>query len=319
MTGEEKLFVTVLIVNTLITLLYLLWGLLLKVPAEKKRARDKGQEEFLQDGRGTYVIRFVVMVLCPVIGPCFFLAGFLAYRLLYREQVDLEDVIFSKEKIKQRLKADEERERNVVPLEEAIRISDKKNKRALLLNVIKGDIQESLASISLALNNEDSEVAHYAASALMDEINEFRLQVQRLYEQIGEEEEDETECEEMLLDYMDPILKQKIFSDLEQKKFVAIMEKTGEFLFEKNACKLSAKRYEGLILCLIAQEEYEKAQLWCERLTLQYPQELAAYTCRLKLYFASQNREQFFAVLEELKRSDVIVDSETLELIRVFE
>lgn len=75
MTGEEKLFVTVLIVNTLITLLYLLWGLLLKVPAEKKRARDKGQEEFLQDGRGTYVIRFVVMVLCPVIGPCFFLAG----------------------------------------------------------------------------------------------------------------------------------------------------------------------------------------------------------------------------------------------------
>ena len=53
--------------------------------------------------------------------------------------------------------------RNVVPLEEAIRISDKKNKRALLLNVIKGDVQESLASISLALNNEDSEVAHYAA------------------------------------------------------------------------------------------------------------------------------------------------------------
>ena len=47
MTGEEKLFVTVLIVNTFITLLYLLWGLLLKVPAEKKRARDKGQEEFL--------------------------------------------------------------------------------------------------------------------------------------------------------------------------------------------------------------------------------------------------------------------------------
>mgnify|MGYP003156982694 CR=1 FL=1 len=46
MTGEEKLFVTVLIVNTLITLLYLLWGLLLKVPAEKKEQGTRGRRNF---------------------------------------------------------------------------------------------------------------------------------------------------------------------------------------------------------------------------------------------------------------------------------
>ena len=50
----------------------------------------------------------------------------------------------------------------------------------------------------------------------------------------------------------------------------------------------------------------------------QYPDELSAYTCRLKLYFARQDREVFFETLDALKKSNVIIDSETLELIRVF-
>ena len=50
----------------------------------------------------------------------------------------------------------------------------------------------------------------------------------------------------------------------------------------------------------------------------QYPDELASYTCRMKLYFAEQNREKFFETLETLKRSDVLIDNETLELIRIF-
>ena len=38
------------------------------------------------------------------------------------------------------MKADEERERNLVPLEEALAVSDKKNLRMLMLNVIRGDL-----------------------------------------------------------------------------------------------------------------------------------------------------------------------------------
>ncbi len=45
---------------------------------------------------------------------------------------------------------------------------------------------------------------------------------------------------------------------------------------------------------------------------------LSAYTCRLKLYFTQQNKEAFFSTLNDLKRSDVVIDRETLELIRVF-
>ena len=63
---------------------------------------------------------------------------------------DLEDVIFSKERIKTHLKADEERERNMVPIEEALAVSDRKNLRMLMMNVIRGDLKDSLESIMLA-------------------------------------------------------------------------------------------------------------------------------------------------------------------------
>lgn len=49
-----------------------------------------------------------------------------------------------------------------------------------------------------------------------------------------------------------------------------------------------------------------------------YPDELVSYTCQLKLFFMGNDREHFFEVLNKLKKSDVIIDNETLELIRVF-
>ena len=43
-----------------------------------------------------------------------------------------------------------------------------------MLNVLRGDVSQSLAAISLALNSADSETSHYAATALRDELGRFR-------------------------------------------------------------------------------------------------------------------------------------------------
>ena len=78
------------------------------------------------------------------------------------------------------------------------------------------------------------------------------------------------------------------------------------------------QRYEAVCLRLIEQKQFEQADLWCERLAKQFPDELVAYTCRLKLYFKENDRDRFFLVMDQLKKSDIIIDNETLELIRVF-
>lgn len=316
MTRAEWLFVIVWIINFVISVLYYLWGALFYVPTRERQ--DKDEAEYLHDNRRTYLIRVIIMVLCPIIGPLFFLISHLIYMTIFRQEVDLEDVIFSKERVKTNAKADEERERNLVPLEEALAVSDKKNLRMLMLNVIRGDLQDSLESISLALNSEDSETSHYAASVLRDELNDFRVKVQKIYTDIKEEKPEQTDSEEMLIDYMNRILCQKVFTEIEQAKFVNIMVEAAESIYQKNASRMLPQRYEAVCLRLIEQKQFEQADLWCERLAKQFPDELVAYTCRLKLYFKENDRDRFFLVMDQLKKSDIIIDNETLELIRVF-
>lgn len=117
---------------------------------------------------------------------------------------------------------------------------------------------------------------------------------------------------------MDGFLRQRVFSALEQKKMVGVMAETAQTLFDKDPFRMTETLYESVCLRLLEAEDFEESERWCERLAAQYPDCLAAYTCRLKLYFSTKNREAFFDTMAALKRSPVVIDNETLELIKVF-
>lgn len=315
LTWEEYRFVMLLVINLAVAAIYLACGIFIAVPMRKKQNKE---EEFLKDGRKTYVVRFIIMLLCPVIAPLFFFFTHLLYLTIFRFQVNLEDVIFDKSRVKTQVKADEERERNVIPVEEALAVSDEKNLRMAMMNIIKGDMDESLSSVALALNSDDSESAHYAAAILSDKLNEFRMGVHKLYRKMKEEESETTENEAALIIYMKDFLKQKVFMELEQNRFVRMLEESMERLYEKDASKLSPEWCESLCMRLLESKDFEKMEKWCQRMEEQYPNELYTYTCRLKFYFTVKNRESFFQTLNALKNSNIIIDSETLEMIRIF-
>ena len=65
--------------------------------------------------------------------------------------------------------------------------------------------------------------------------------------------------------------------------------------------------------------EYDKAELWGNRFYEQYPDQLSSYKLRLKLYFESSQKDKFFEVLDQLRASSVVVDNQTLELIRMIQ
>lgn len=308
MDREIQLFAMILILNTVVALEYFVWAVFF---------RNVSKEE---GGLARYLIRTVIMLLCPVIGALFFLFGNLFYHLFFFDDVDLEDVVFNKDRVEVHMKADEERGRNIVPLEEAIAVSDKGSLRTLMLNVVRGDIQKSLSAIALALNSEDSETSHYAASVLRDELNDFRATVQKIYQEIEEENEteDKAECAVMLMDYMNSVLKQNVFGSMEQSYFVRMLERTGEILYQCKKEAMTQEHFENICLRLLEIEAFEECERWCKRGKETYPEQLSSYTCLLKLYFTISQKEKFFAVMEELKHSKVIIDSETLELIRIF-
>lgn len=302
MTGEQIAFWTILAVNLIIVIVYLIWNLLRKT-----------------DGKGEFWIRAAVMLMCPVVGVCFFGMAHLFYLIFFYAPVDLEAVIFSKERVQTFVHADEESERNMVPLEEAIEVSDTDELRTLMMNIVRGDIKQSLAAISLALNSEDTETAHYAASVLQDALNDFRTTVQNEYDRVKSDDPNKVVYAGILIDYMNQVLEQKVLTDMEQVSYVNIMDEVCEILYEEAKERISSSQYEMIALRLLEIEDFEKCKKWCERAAYQYPNVLSSYTCQLKLYFNSGQREQFFTVIDELKKSAIVIDSETLELIRVFQ
>ena len=135
---QLRLFFIILILNALVVLLYILLNILLF----KRKNRS-------------FVLCSIVMLLCPVVGPCFFVLALILFRLFYYDPVDLEDVVFSKARARTFIHAEEERESNLAPLEEAIEITEASELRTLMMSVVRGDIQNSLATIALAMNSED--------------------------------------------------------------------------------------------------------------------------------------------------------------------
>lgn len=328
MTRGVIVFLTVIILNTLISIAYLIWWLIFK--------KDT-------DNRKQYVMNTVIMLLCPIVGALYFLFAFLKYRFIRIGKRDLSDVEFSKKRHTARVKADESRERNIVSVGEAILVSDKEKKRANMLNVLLGETDESFSAIALALDSDDSEVAHYAASFLQSKMDTFRDNVRKTKQRIDEGDMEDEERNKLILKlirYMNHMLKQKVFTNTEQTDYVAQMEQLCEMMYHNSIetvmlednqraigsmtfhtpkSSLTPECYEWLIARITELREYDKAELWGNRFFEQYPDLLAAYTLRLKLYFETNRRDKFFEVLKELRASSVAVDSKTLELIRMIQ
>lgn len=319
MKVDVYIFLIVLLVNYILALAYMLI-----------------QYVRVSETKGSFVLRGFVMLLFPVVGPIFYGFGYLFKRLMAGVPIDFSEVMFSKERVATYSGADEENEKDFVSLEDAIAVADTANLRKLMLNVVRRDVSDSLAAISQALNANDSETSHYAAALLQEALDGFRSSVTGNYSDIvaAIEELDKMENntmihqDEMYQDvaelarttfvYMDPVLKQHVFTEVEQESLVNLMDKIGDIVYEYVPHKLTAEDYEAVAMRLMEIQEYDKCEKWCNRADYFYPDVLSTYASKLKLYFALNKKKRFFEVLDDLKHSDVIVDNETLELIRVF-
>ena len=118
---------------------------------------------------------------------------------------------------------------------------------------------------------------------------------------------------------MDQMLKQNVFTQVEQLDYVEQMEQLCEKLYQNERSQFAPDCYECILGRTMGLREYDKAELWANRFCEQYPDHLSSFTLRLKLYFETSRKDRFFEVLDELRASTVVVDHQTLELIRMMQ
>ncbi len=106
---------------------------------------------------------------------------------------------------------EKEEPRKIIPLEEAILISDSATRRAVMMDILHKDPTQYLDLLMVARFNSDTEVTHYATTTIMRIQRDFELAIQRLALALKEES-----CDTQMLDQYIEILDKYIKSGLLQ-------------------------------------------------------------------------------------------------------
>ena len=306
MTIQYKILLIflVLLVNTLISLGYFLVGFIITRKNKEKKLRK-------------YIILSIFMFLCPVAGPMLLGCGAVLYKIFFDSSIDLAAITFSKERVDVLERPDVETEINLVPMEEAIIIDDKENLRQLLLTVLRGDISKSINTVTKALNSSDSEASHYAASAIMDIMNEFQTTLQKFHAQL-ETDPNDKEVNQLFIEYLIKMLNTNFLSDMELKTYIYSLAQTCQDVYDYDKSNLKTIYYSGVINLLVKIDDIQTARIWVSRLQEEHPTEIETYRCVLRLYYLIHDKEQFFYHMDRLKKSDIPIDKDLLELIRIY-
>lgn len=301
MNLPERYVLLLLLVNTLVAAGICIIGCF----------RPKGQ-------RITWVQYGLIALFCPVVGEVFL--GFWGiYSILSREvPVDMAEISFSQTREKKPQMPDRESERNLTSIDDAIAFSDNAEQRRLLIEVLKRNRRETLTSVVLAIDSEDTEVSHYAASAVQDALSEFRQTVQKLESALRNTPED-VELNLKTFEYLIDGLSLKIMTPIEHRSYVYVANNVAQNLFEHNVWYMDAAHYLMLVRQLLSVQDYALAQTWCARASEYRPDALETYKAWIRCCYEMGDREKFFALIDQFKNSSIKADREMLELIRMFQ
>ncbi|MCD8325642.1 MAG: hypothetical protein LUC90_02835 [Lachnospiraceae bacterium] len=135
-----------------------------------------------------------VVLLVPVWGMGCFLVLEIHSRgsMRAREEVGIEKLLISDEVHRSILMDEDTTEDRVVPLEEALLINDPAMRRELMLNIMYDDPQKYGERLLAARTNDDTEVVHYAVTALAQMQTQYDLEFQNLERELTKVEVDKT-------------------------------------------------------------------------------------------------------------------------------
>ena len=281
-----------LIANSLISLFFLIFAII------------KSDKELM--------INSLIMLLTPPVGVVCYIGQYLVRKLSRKpKEIPLDEVGFLKDRHDRIIEPDVESEMQAVHLEELFLVSANADKRKRLLNELKKESTINYGAISKALDNEDPESAHYAAAALANAKSEFENEL-RDYDNLYNRDKENTKLCRDYANRVKDFLDSGILTGIELKRYNYLICNLLTTLPQH-----TAHDYDLIVTSAIFNNEYEIAGKWalefhhnetCEK----------SYLHLLKIYYETGLKENFRTLLAELKKSDIDLSEEGLNLVRFY-
>ncbi len=184
---------------------------------------------------------------------------------------------------------------NTVSIEEALIVNNALERRELIMDILIDNPKEYISFLQKAGNNDDTEVVHYAVTAMVEiskENDEMLMKLEQLHEE-------EPENADILSDYCDflwhcleqnlmqgqvELMNRALFHELAAKKLLLRAEKTDYIRMIENALKM---------------KQYTAANEWIEKMAQFYPKSEELLLLRVSYYAAVGNGDAIRLLIEQ--------------------
>ena len=207
-------------------------------------------------------------------------------------------------------------EERIVPLEEALLINEPGTRRELMMEILYDNPGDYVELLKDARTNDDTEVVHYAVTALAELQKEYDLKFQELDWKMDQEPDNS----DLIDDYL-RLLNRYLASGIAEGNDRKLKLQTYSEMLEK---KISA---EPLILPLRKEKVQVDMQLGnytdmyrdIEYIIQNWPGDEAGYLLMIQYYSLVKNREGMKKIMELLKRKNIYLTPDGRRLLRFWQ
>lgn len=211
-------------------------------------------------------------------------------------------------------KPDFEEEINLISFEEAMSISNKHEKRSLILNVLKNDIVKHTPFIKSALYDSDSETTHYAASATVEVYKKLKKKIQEQETALSIYDKN-IELSLALMSTIVEYISSGVLTDKDMKVYLKKYTTLMETSLNNHETALTEEDYLNYINFLFMLGDIENSIYYALIAKEKFPTE-DSYLKLMEIYYKTKDKDAFYYTFNELKTSKIVLSNRGLEFIR---
>ncbi len=243
-----------------------------------------------------------IVVLVPVWGMLCLAVQEIRIRLNAEPYKDVGvEKLHVDDEIHRSIMMDEDQLADVVPLEEALLVNDVSTRRGLMMEIMYADPGDYVSQLQAARMNDDTEVVHYAVTALVELQKEYDLQFQRLERIMALHPDDSNALNEAI-------------SLMERYLGSGLLEGNARLIQLKSYSDLLARRLEkGETAALLVKKvdadlklrEYDAARNGIQRLLESWPRDERGYLYLIRYYAQVKDRAGIDRTLRSIREKNV--------------
>lgn len=230
----------------------------------------------------------------------------------FSDYINKQDHDIKVELLDSRERVELEKELNVIPLEEALVVSDYSTRRKMMIDVLKEDVLQYIDVIKTAVVNEDTETSHYAVTAVLEVKRKLLISLQELSVKFEQDNKDLHTAQvyaEVIREYI-----RSGFIDMQtvRKYRYTYLQVLEQIILHHDA---SEHIFEEKIETEMLLQEYTKAEKTAQQYLKRYSNYEKPYLVLIKLYYETKSINKMLDTIQNLKQSTIKLSNQAKSIV----